>query len=240
MTYSIIARDEATGEIGIAVASKFFAVGARNPFIRTGVGTIASQALFNPHYGPRGLSLLAAGASAADTVRLLTTADEGRALRQLHVLDREGCFAAYTGAGCTGWCGHLVRPSCSLAGNMLTGGDVLEAMAARYESGAGAPMARRLIAALKAGEAAGGDKRGRQSAALIVHDGEDYSALDLRVDDHPDPLAELTRLERVAQEGWVHVRGVLPSRARPDGITNLAEIEAAVTASKAEAKLGNP
>src|SRR5262245_30718807 len=133
MTFSIIARDAATGRIGAAIASKFLAVGARNVFVRTGVGAIVSQAIFNPLYGPRGLALLAAGASASDAVRLLTTADEGRDLRQLHVLDRNGQLAAHTGSECTQWCGHLCGPSFSVAGNTLAGREVLQAMATVYE-----------------------------------------------------------------------------------------------------------
>jgi uncharacterized Ntn-hydrolase superfamily protein len=234
MTISIIAHDEKTGRVGIAVASKFLAVGARNAFIRTGVGAIASQAFFNPYYGPRGLALLAAGASAEDTVRLLTAADDGRESRQVHVMDRWGRFAAYTGDACTPWCGHLIRPSYSLAGNVLTGPEVLEAMAAAYEETMATPFARRLIAAMKAGERAGGDKRGRQSASLLVHDDQEYSLLDLRADDHADPLAEIERLEAIARQSWVHVRRLLPSRADPHGLLDGSQADARIKASIAE------
>ena len=234
MTFSIIARDEETGRIGVAVASKFFAVGARNAFVRTGVGAIISQAFFNPYYGPRGLALLAVGASAPDAVRLLTTADEGRHLRQLHVMDRRGQFAAHTGAECPHWCGHLCKETLSVAGNTLKDSGVIEAMAAAYEASADIPFARRLIAAMQAGEGAGGDTRGRQSAALIVHDQEDYSLLDLRVDDHPDPLAEIARLEDVARQSWVHFRRVLPSAQNTNGVLDDAECHARIAASIAE------
>ena len=234
MTFSIIARDEETGRIGAAVASKFFAVGARNAFVRTGAGAIISQAFFNPFYGPRGLALLAVGASAPDAVRLLTTADEGRDLRQLHVMDRRGQFAAHTGTECADWCGHLCKETFSVAGNTLKDGGVLEAMAAAYEASAGVPFARRLIAAMQAGETAGGDTRGRQSATLIVHDQEDYSLLDLRADDHPDPLAEIARLEEVARQSWVHFRRVLPSTQHPNGVLDGAECHARIAASIAE------
>jgi uncharacterized Ntn-hydrolase superfamily protein len=200
VTFSIIAYDEKTGQVGIAVASRSFATGARVPFIRTGVGAIASQARVNHLYGPRGLALLAAGASAADTVRLLIAADEDQDIRQLHVMDRMGRFAAHTGAECLEWCGHLVMPGFSLAGNILAGANVLEAMAAAYEAAPEQTLARRLIAALKAGEQAGGDKRGRQSAALLVHGDKEWSLIDIRVDDHADPLAELERLEQAARE----------------------------------------
>src|SRR6185295_14194334 len=124
MTWSIIARDEQTGRIGIAVATRFFAVGAMVPHIRTGVGAIASQAFINPHYGPKGLALLETGVSAEQAVARLTAADEGRHNRQLHVMDRQGQFAAYTGAACIDWCGHELRPTFSVAGNMLAGAAV--------------------------------------------------------------------------------------------------------------------
>jgi uncharacterized Ntn-hydrolase superfamily protein len=199
MTFSIIAHDVATGQVGIAVASKTLATGARVPHIRTGVGAIASQARVNHYYGPRGLALLAADAGAADTVRLLVAADEDQDIRQVHVMDRTGRFAAHTGAECLDWCGHLVRETYSVAGNILTGAGVLDAMAAAYEAGTEVPLVQRLIAAMKAGEQAGGDKRGRQSAALLIHGNEEWPLLDLRIDDHADPLSELGRLEQVAR-----------------------------------------
>src|SRR6476646_6490417 len=148
MTFSIIAHDVATGQVGIAVASKTLATGARVPHIRTGVGAIASQARVNHYYGPRGLALLAAGASAADTVRLLIAADEDQDIRPLHVTDRQRRFAAHPGAECLEWCGHPALPGFSGAGNILGGVTVLEAMAAAYEAGSGLTLAQRLIAAL--------------------------------------------------------------------------------------------
>jgi uncharacterized Ntn-hydrolase superfamily protein len=199
MTFSIIAHDESTGQVGVAVAGKSFGAGARVPHIRTGVGAIASQAKENQLYGPRGLALLAAGASAADTVRLLIAADEDHDIRQVHIMDRHGRFAAHTGSECLQWCGHVVMPGFSLAGDLLAGANVLDEMAAAYEAGSALPFAQRLIAALKAAEAAGGDKRGRQSAALLVHGAKEWALVDIRVDDHVDPLAELARLEEVAR-----------------------------------------
>lgn len=234
MTWSIIARDEDTGRVGIIVATRFFAVGARVPQIKTGVGAIASQAFINPFYGPQGMSLLQAGASAEDTVRMLTNADDGRDQRQLHVMDRHGRFAAYTGAACIDWCGHVVAEAYSIAGNMLAGQAVLEQTAVAYEAARDMPFARRLVAAMKAGEAAGGDKRGKQSAALLVHDDQDYSLLDLRVDDHADPLAELERLEAVARERWVHFRRLMPSRGDAVGLTDRAILEDHIARSIAE------
>jgi uncharacterized Ntn-hydrolase superfamily protein len=234
VTWSIIAREPASGAIGIAVSTRFFAVGARVPAIEAGVGAVASQALTNPFYGQRGLALLRLGVSAADVVRLLTAADAGHPHRQLHVLDRAGRFAAHTGAECVGWCGHLIRESLSVAGNMLAGPQVIEETARVYEGNAALPFPRRLIAALKAGENAGGDKRGKQSAALLIYSTEDYSDLDLRVDDHPEPIDELARLEKVSRERWVHFRKFLPKRGDPVGTTDRdvinAEIEKALAA----------
>ena len=234
MTWSIIARDDTTGRVGIAVATRFFAVGALVPHIRTGVGAIATQAFINPGYGPHGLDLLAEGLGAADVVARLTAADEGRHNRQLHVMDRAGRFAAYTGAACIAWCGHEIRDGFSVAGNMLAGPQVLAETIRAYEACAELPFARRLLAAMHAGEAVGGDKRGRQSAALRVHDGEDYPVLDLRVDDHTDPLAELSRLEAVARQRWVHFRRLMPRRDAPAGLTDRAGLEDAIARSIAE------
>jgi uncharacterized Ntn-hydrolase superfamily protein len=232
VTWSIIARDDITGEVGIAVATKFFAVGARVPYIEVGAGALATQALMNPLYGRAGLALLRQGVPAAEVVRQLTDADAGSAHRQLHVMDVAGGFAAHTGSACVEWCGHLIRDTFSVAGNMLAGPQVVEATAAAYAGSHGLPLARRLIAALKAGETAGGDKRGRQSAALLIYSTEEYADLDLRVDDHADPLAELERLERVSRERWVHFRKFLPRRGDPVGTTDRdvinAEIERAV------------
>ncbi len=231
MTWSIIARDEKTGRIGIAVATRAFAVGARVPHIRTGVGAVCTQALTNPYWGPRGLALLSAGASAEECVRMLRGADEGRDHRQVHVMDRQGRFAAGTGADCIDWCGHLVRERFSVAGNMLTGPDVIEKTAEAFEATADMPFARRLIGALTAGEKAGGDKRGKQSAALLIHGEDEFAALDLRVDDHTDPLAELSRLEAVARERFVHMRRYGPSKDDPVGVLDRGLLEKAMLQS---------
>ena len=220
MTWSIIARDTRTGEMAIAVATKFFAVGSRVPNLRAGVGALATQALTNPLYGRRGLALLEAGVPAEDVVRLLTGADRGQGSRQLHVMDAEGRIGAHTGSDCVDWAGQLAGHDCSCAGNMLAGPQVVADTVASFERNAALPMARRMIEAMKAGEAAGGDKRGKQSACLVIVSTEEYSDLDLRVDDHQDPLAELERLEAVSRERWVHYRKFLPragsrGRARP-------------------------
>ena len=234
MTWSIIARDEASQRTGIIVASKFFAVGALVPQIKTGAGAIASQAFINPYFGARGLELLARGARAETVIAELVGPDEGRANRQLHLMDREGNFAAYTGAAAIEWCGHALRAGFSVAGNMLAGPAVLAETIRCYEAKAALPFARRLIAALAAGEAAGGDKRGKQSAALLIHDAEDYPLYDLRVDDHPEPLQELARLEEVARQRWLHFRRLLPSREHPCGLVDRGQLEDRIAKSIAE------
>lgn len=233
MTWSIIARDTLTGQLGIAVATRFFAVGARVPYIAAGFGAIATQAMVNPYYGIDGLKLLRERRNPSDIVTTLLAADSGRQSRQLHVMDAQGAIAAHTGTDCVDWCGHLAGDGFSIAGNMLSGRRVLDDTATAYLAHQGQPFARRLIAAMQAGEAAGGDKRGKQSAALVIHDGDEWSALDLRVDDHPDPLSELERLERVSRERWVHFRQFLPTRANPAGVTDRAIIDAAIEAALA-------
>lgn len=239
MTWSIVARDEATGQIGIGVSTCAFAVGARVPAIATGIGAIASQAFVNPYYGPRGLKLLEAGAGAADTLRILTDADEGRGQRQVHAMDRSGTIAAYTGADCVPWCGHLIEATFSVAGNMLAGPQVIAETARIFAASADLPFPARFLAALKAGEDAGGDKRGKQSAALLIHDGEDYPLVDIRVDDHADPLGELTRLEAVSRQRYLHYRKFMPSRALPYGLIDRDEIERRIAQSMQDAAMAD-
>jgi uncharacterized Ntn-hydrolase superfamily protein len=231
MTWSIIARDTKTGQFGIAVATRFFAVGARVPYIAAGIGAIATQALVNQYYGIDGLNLLRDGRSPRDIIDALIAADSGHASRQLHLMDASGRVAAYTGSACVDWCGHLEGDGFSVAGNMLAGAQVLDDTANAYAAHRTLPFAQRLIAAMVAGEAAGGDKRGRQSAALLIYGEEEWSDLDLRVDDHVDPLAELARLEEVSRERWTHFRQFLPSRKNPAGITDRGTIDAGVQAS---------
>jgi uncharacterized Ntn-hydrolase superfamily protein len=227
MTWSIVARDS-TGALGVIVASRFFAVGALCPHAHSGVGALCTQALVNPLYGSRGLTLLAQGNAPADVVRTLSFADAGRDHRQLHVIDTEGNIAAHTGVECIDWCGQIAGDGYSVAGNMLTGPQVIEETAQFYDAGRDLPFAERLIAAMQAGEAAGGDKRGKQAVALLLCTTEAYPALDLRVDDHPDPLAELNRLYVKSLERFQPFVACLPSRARPAGITDRATIEAEI------------
>jgi uncharacterized Ntn-hydrolase superfamily protein len=228
MTWSIIAKDSATGQFGIAVATKFFAVGARVPHIAPDIGGVATQALVNPYYGIDGVRLLQDGKSPQEIVTALLATDQGRESRQLHILDTQGRIAAHTGKDCVDWCGNLKGDGFSIAGNMLAGPQVLDETARAFRANTELPFARRLVAAMRAGEAAGGDKRGKQSAALLINEGEEWSALDLRVDDHADPLAELERLERVSRERWVHFRKFLPTRLNPAGITDRATIDASI------------
>src|SRR5262245_18962868 len=220
MTWSIIARDPSTCQIGIAVATKFFAVGARVPHIAAQIGGVATQALVNPYYGIDGVKLLREGKAPRDIVAALIAADDGRESRQVHIMDASGRIAAHTGSECIDWCGHAEGAGFSIAGNMLAGAQVLDDTANAYLANEKRPFAQRLIAAMKAGEAAGGDIRGKQSAALLIHGEEEWSNLDLRVDDHTDPLAELERLEQVSRELWAHFRTFLPTRQNPAGVTN--------------------
>jgi len=227
MTWSIVARD-ATGALGVIVASRFFAVGALCPHAHSGVGALCTQALVNPLYGPRGLALLAQGNTPADVVHVLTLADAGRDHRQLHVIDAEGNIAAHTGVECIDWCGQVIGEGFSVAGNMLAGPQVIEDTAQFYDAARELPFAERLIAAMGAGEAAGGDKRGKQAVALLICTTEAYPVLDLRVDDHADPLAELNRLYVKSLERFQPFVACLPSRARPAGVTDRSTIEAEI------------
>ena len=227
MTWSIVARDRG-GAFGVAIASKFFAVGVLCPHVKSGVGAVATQALVNPLYGARALELLAQGVAAAEAVSALIGADAGRDHRQLHLIDAQGRVAAHNGAACIDWCGQLAGEGYSVAGNMLAGPQVIQATAAAYEAGAELAFAERLIAALAAGDAAGGDQRGKQSAALLIHGAEDYPLLSLRVDDHDDPLAELRRLFDKSLERYQPFVACLAARTRPAGITERALIEAEI------------
>jgi len=202
-TYSLCACDLAAGQWGVATQSKFLAVGSVVPWAEPHVGAIATQAYANPRYGPDGLALLREGLSAEDVVDRLTSADDERAHRQLGVVDAAGRAATYTGDDCLAWAGGRTGEGYAAQGNILVSGATVDALAETFESSAGKPLAERLLDSLDAAEAAGGDSRGRQSAALIVveRDGG-YASLsdvlvDLRVDDHPDPLVELRRIYRM-------------------------------------------
>jgi uncharacterized Ntn-hydrolase superfamily protein len=233
MTWSIIFHERSSGRIAIAVATKFFAVGARVPNIEPQKGAVCTQAMTNPLYGPHGLRLIREGVGAADVVRILTTPDAGREHRQVHVMGADSRFAAHTGAECVPWCGHWIGEDMSVAGNMLAGPQVVAETVRFFRENESLPLPRRLIAALKAGEKVGGDKRGKQSAALIIYGNQEYSELDLRVDDHVEPLLELARLEAVSRERWTHFRAFVPTRENPAGIFDRAELDAGIERSLA-------
>jgi uncharacterized Ntn-hydrolase superfamily protein len=226
MTWSLLARDPASGELGVAVATRFFAVGALCPRVEGGVAALATQALLNPMLARRGMEAARAGEDPAALVAALLQSDAGRDHRQFHLLAADGRSARFTGGACVGWCGHLEGPDCSLAGNMLAGEAVLAATRDAFLAARGA-LADRMLAAMEAGEAAGGDKRGRQSAALVVASRDPYPDLDIRADDHADPLAELRRLLAVARERFVHFRALLAGADHP-GVFDRTVIEAVI------------
>jgi uncharacterized Ntn-hydrolase superfamily protein len=233
MTYSIVARDRATGHLGIAVASRFFAVGAIVPHIRGGHGAVATQAFVNPLWGVEGADRLAAGEAPEAVLADLVARDEGRDQRQAHMMDAAGRVAAHTGADCVDWCGDMEGEDASVAGNMLAGPEVLADTLTAWEASGNLPFAERMLAAMRAGEDAGGDRRGRQSACLVIHHGEDYPWLDIRADDHADPLAELERLLAVAGERYLHVAEILPTRENFSGRPDRAGVDAAIAEAEA-------
>lgn len=202
-TFSIAARCPRTGDFGVAVATARPAVGALVPWVSRD-GALATQARTNPDLGRQGLALLAAGVPIGTALGGLLAADPDPARRQLHGVDRTGAFA-HTGAECVPWCGHLVGDGFTVAGNMLAGAGVVPAMAEAFAGTAEAELAGRLVRALAAGQAAGGDRRGKQSAALLVAAAAPCGYHNLRVDDHPDPVAELGRVFEVAVAHWDRV-----------------------------------
>jgi uncharacterized Ntn-hydrolase superfamily protein len=224
MTWSIVARD-ASGALGVAVASRFFAVGALCPHAQSEVGALSTQALVNPRYGPAALRLLALGHAPARVIDDLVLADAGRETRQVHIVDAHGRCAAYTGAQCIDWCGHRIEADFSVAGNMLAGPRVVDDTVDAFRDNTALNFAERLLAAMEAGEAAGGDKRGKQAAALLIVTTEVYPVLDLRVDDHAAPLAELRRLYAKSLERFQPFVSCLPTRADPVGIVDRSLIE---------------
>jgi len=217
MTFSIVARCPRTGMLGTAVATAVPAVGSMCPFVRAGIGAVSTQSWVNPYLAIDALDLMARGASAPDALRTVLAADASRDLRQIGIVDAQGRSAAWSGTECTDWVGAIEGRGFAVQGNMLTGAAVIEAMAAAFEDTAGADLAERLMRALEAGDAAGGDKRGRQSAALTVHHVEAYPLVDVRVDDHPQPVNELRRVLGIfTLQTLPFVQG-MPTRANPGG-----------------------
>lgn len=235
MTWSILVRDPATGALGAAVATRFFAVGALCIHVEGGVAAMATQALVNPMYAVNGMPRLRAGAAPAAVAADLLGGDAGREARQLHILDASGRIVQHTGTGCIGWCGAVQGQNVSVAGNMLAGPAVIERTLEAFAAAAGS-LAERLLTALEAGEAAGGDKRGRQSAALRICTRDPYPDLDIRTDDHPDPLAELRRLYAVSRERFAIFRRFMPGADSPCGVFDRSVIEAAVAAATTESQ----
>jgi uncharacterized Ntn-hydrolase superfamily protein len=227
MTWSILVRDPATGALGAAVATRFFAVGALAIHVEGGVAALATQALINPMYAVTGMARLRAGEAPDVVAGALLAADAGRDHRQLHMIDARGRIAQHTGGDCVSWCGAVRGTDVSVAGNMLAGSAVVERTLDAYRRTAGT-LAERLISALEAGEAAGGDKRGKQSAALKICTRDPYSELDIRTDDHPDPLAELRRLYAVSLERFAVFRGFLAGADSPCGVFDRTVIDAAI------------
>jgi uncharacterized Ntn-hydrolase superfamily protein len=222
-TYSIAACDLDAGRWGVATQSKFLAVGSVVPWAEPGVGAVATQAYANPRYGPDGLALLREGATAEETVKALTEADEGRAHRQVGIVDAKGGSASFTGEECFDWAGGETGPCFAAQGNILVGEQTVTALAAAFAGSEGRPLAERLLECLAAAQAAGGDRRGQQSAALLVveRDGG-YASMsdvlvDLRVDDHAQPVVELARLYglhdllfgKTPRDEWVEVDDAL-------------------------------
>ena len=233
MTWSIVACDRETGHLGIAVASRFFAVGGLVPHIRGGIGAVATQAFVSPLIGVDGLSMLAAGRTPEEIVAELSSRDAGRDQRQFHLIDAAGRNAAFTGVKCVDWAGHLIDDDVSVAGNMLAGPQVVAETLATYRKTVGRPLIERLLDAMQAGEDAGGDKRGKQSAAVTVYRDQDYPWLSIRADDHADPLAELRRLYAVAQERFVYVAGTMATRQNLSGMIDRREIDEKIAAIEA-------
>ncbi|HUZ14842.1 MAG TPA: DUF1028 domain-containing protein [Gaiellaceae bacterium] len=222
-TYSIAACDLEAKQWGVAVQSKFLSVGSVVPWAEPEVGAIATQAYANPRYGPNGLALLREGQSAAEVVERLTAADDGRDARQLGVVDGEGRSASWTGPECNEWAGHRNGPCYAAQGNILVSAETVDAIAETFESNAGLPLTQRLLECLAAAQAAGGDRRGQQSASLLVVErGGGYASLsdilvDLRVEDHERPIEELRRIyglhrrlfEVSPREEWLPLEGEL-------------------------------
>lgn len=215
MTFSIVARCARTGELGVAVSTAVPAVGSMCPYMRAGVGAVSTQSWVNPYLAMHALDGLEQGDSAEAALERVLRTDSAAALRQIGIVDREGRSAVWTGSNCTAWAGHRRGADYTVQGNMLTGSETVQAMAEAFELRAGKPLDERLMAALEAGQAAGGDRRGRQSAALRIVRSEAYPALDLRVDEHAEPVAELRRVLEVARHQLVPFIDGMPTRDEP-------------------------
>lgn len=226
MTWSIVTHDPTTGAFAVAVATRAFAVGAYCPFVRAGVGAVSTQSMTNRYLGPAVLDGMARGLDPASAIEGALAGDAGSGLRQVHAVDRHGRTAAWTGRNCVEWCGSVAAEGISVAGNMLAGEAVIAETLATFQVRPAASLPEKLMMAMLAGEAAGGDRRGRQSAAMRLITTEDFPDLDLRVDDNPDPLAELDRLLGLWWEQGAPRLSLSPRRADPSGVVDLDTIEA--------------
>lgn len=227
MTWSIVAHDPTTGAFAVAVTTCAFAVGASCPHVRAGVGAVSTQSFTNRYLGPAVLDGIARGLAPAAAIEGALAGDEGRHLRQIHAVDRFGRSAAFTGRNCVDWAGDRAAPGFSVAGNMLAGPAVLHDTVAAFAAHAGRPLPERLAMALDAGESAGGDRRGRQSAALRLVTTEDFPDLDIRVDDHPEPLKELSRLLAIWRRDRAPFLDRQPRKENPSGFIDMDATEAA-------------
>jgi uncharacterized Ntn-hydrolase superfamily protein len=216
-TFSIVAYDDTSGMLGVAVSTRVPAVGAVCPFARAGVGAISTQAWTNPLLGVDGLDLLEQGYSAEEALHKLLAADPDPETRQIIAVDEKGRSAAHTGSETDPWKGHRTGEGYAVAGNMLVGEETITAMVEAFGASVEEPLYERLLRALESGQAAGGDKRGRQSAALYVVKSEPYPCLDLRVDEHSDPVAELRRVYEVAKRELLPFIEAMPTRDNPKG-----------------------
>jgi uncharacterized Ntn-hydrolase superfamily protein len=226
MTWSIVAHDPATGAFAVAVATKAFAVGASCPFVRSGVGAVSTQSMTNRYLGPAILDGLARGLSPDAAIEGALAGDAGSGLRQVHAVDRHGRSAAWTGRNCVEWCGSVAAAGISVAGNMLAGEPTIAETLAAWQAHPGLDLPERLMTAMEAGQAAGGDRRGRQSAAMVVTTTEDFPDLSLRVDDSAEPLPELRRLVGIWRRERAPGLAGQPSRANPAGFIDMDAIEA--------------
>ncbi len=233
MTFSIAARCPETGMLGVAVSTAVPAVGAICCFGAPGVGAIATQSWVNPYLGIDGVELLKQGMGADEVVERLISKDPGRDVRQLGIVDAKGNSASYSGTQCTSWFGHRTGLGYTIQGNMLVGAATLQAMEGRFTSTEGADFPERLVSSLEAGQAAGGDKRGRQSAAVKIWNTEEYPFLDLRVDEHAEPVDELRRVFEVARRQLLPFVKMMPTRQDPVGGHD-AEVEKFILLSPQE------
>jgi uncharacterized Ntn-hydrolase superfamily protein len=215
-TFSIVGRCSRTGMLGVAVSTAVPAVGAMCPYVRRRVGAVSTQSWVNPYLAIEALRCLEDGSTAPEALEKVLSADAGKDLRQLGIVDAQGRSAAWSGPACTGWFGHITGADFAVQGNMLIGGETVEAMAETFRRSQSLDLAERLLLALEAGQAAGGDKRGKQSAALLVHHEEDYPWVDLRVDEHRHPVAELRRIFAIARHQLLPFVEAMPRRDRPE------------------------